>query len=212
MIFDLDGTLLDAYGNIMDNSNYTLNRLGYPALDMETVKQNIGGGPGDFWEKFVPGDKVDQAMSIYIQRVKDNLFKKTFLLPGVKKVLENFKAGGIKMAVASNKPGVFSRPLVEYLKIDEYFDMIVCGDEVARMKPDPESLNIIMKKLRVKSLETIYVGDMGIDIDTAHGAGARCIAVLTGSGSREELALKDPFLILEDISELPGLILNPVEV
>ena len=53
---------------------------------------------------------------------------------------------------------------------------------------------------------------MGIDIDTAHRAGARCIAVLTGSGLKEELALKDPFLILEDISELPGLILNPVEV
>jgi len=208
VIFDLDGTLIDAYQNITDNANKTLAGLGYPPLTIETVHNSVGKGPRDFWEKFVPPDKVDEAESIYVQRVKNTLLEKTYLLPGVKEVLDTLKNAGIKMAVASNKPGNFSRPLLKHLDIGKYFGKIICGDEIENMKPHPESIFIIMKEFGVLPEETIYVGDMIFDVKTAQAAGVQCIAVLTGSGSREELEQSGSCLILDSVSELPKYVLN----
>lgn len=202
VIFDLDGTLIDAYQNIRDSANYTMSQLGYPALSLETVRRSVGGGPREFWRRFVRQEDLDRAEAIYRQRYEETLFEKTYLLPGVEQTLRLLKAEGIKMAVASNKPGRFSRPLLDYLRISEYFDLVVCGDEIENMKPHPEAILNIIRELKVLPDQTVYVGDMTLDIQTAKAAGVRGIAVVTGSSLKEELMAQKPFQVIESISEL----------
>ena len=70
------------------------------------------------------------------------------------------------------------------------------------MKPHPEMINKIMERSGVSPAETIMVGDMTIDIETGDRAGIKTICVPTGSNTREELEVKKPFLILDNIYEL----------
>jgi phosphoglycolate phosphatase-like HAD superfamily hydrolase len=74
--------------------------------------------------------------------------------------------------------------------------MVLCGDRVKKGKPDPEILRAIMARFKVKPGQTVYVGDMFIDVQTAVRAGCHSVAVTTGSSTRAELKAQRPEVIL----------------
>ncbi len=61
--------------------------------------------------------------------------------------------------------------IMERFRLQPYFDMVVTALDVARPKPDPESVRLILDRLRVRPEETLYVGDSEIDLDTARSSG-----------------------------------------
>jgi phosphoglycolate phosphatase len=202
IIFDLDGTLLDAYGAIIESFNYAMRKVASPKRDSLTIRRAVGWGDENLLRPFVGKDVLRKALRIYRSHHKHSLIRQTHLFPGSEKLLSSLKAKGYKLAVASNRPTRFSRILIRHLKIDKYFDYMLCADKLKQGKPHPQILNAIRKRLKVRASETLYVGDMIIDIQAGRRAHVLTVAVATGSSTFLELKKEKPSYIIRSIAGL----------
>lgn len=202
IIFDLDGTLINAYPAIIRSFNYTLRKLGYPPQDKLTIRRTVGWGDENLLKPFIKLNDLKKALKIYRKHHKNALIKESFLFNKVKKLLVYLKNKNYLLAVASNRPTKFSLILLKHLKIKKYFDYILCADKLKHIKPHPEILNKIMQRFSVSSSQTVYVGDMAIDAQAGRRAKVKTIIVTTGSSTKEEIKKQKPYRIISQISEL----------
>ena len=84
--------------------------------------------------------------------------------------------------------------------------MVLCADKVQRPKPHPDMLIKIMRLLKVRKEETLYVGDMTIDVLTGRGARVRTVAVATGSSTTAQLKRLKPWRVIDKMSRLKTII------
>lgn len=208
VIFDLDGTLMDAYPAVIRSINYTLNKLGFPKRDPDTIRRSVGWGDSGLLKGFIKDSDLKKALAIYRPHHARALRTGTKLLPGAKAVLNQLRKKGYLLAVASNRPTRFSLIALKYLKVKKYFDYILCADKVKKGKPSPILLRQIVKRFSLKPREALYVGDMDIDVIAGKRAGIKTIAVLTGSCSRAELKVWKPGKIVKNVSFVPALLLK----
>ena len=206
IIFDLDGTLLDAYGAIIESFNYAMRKVGFPESDSLTIRRAVGWGDENLLRPFVGKDILKKALRIYRSHHKHSLIRHSHLFSGSVKLLKSLGAKGYKLAVASNRPTKFSLLLIRHLKIGKYFDYILCADKLKQGKPHPQILNAIRKKLKARASETLYVGDMVIDIQAGRRAHVLAVAVATGSSTLSELKKEKPSYIIKSIAGLAALL------
>jgi len=202
IIFDLDGTLLDAYTAIISSFNYTMRKLSYPLQDNLTIRQAVGWGDANLLRPFVKEKDLPSALSVYRRHHKVALLKGSHLFPNVYKILVYLKGKGYKLAIASNRPTRFSWILIRHLRLEKYFDYCLCADRLRHAKPHPEILNKIMKKFSVRPSRVIYVGDMAIDAQAGRRAKVKTIIVTTGSSSRRQIQKEKPYLIIRILTDL----------
>lgn len=202
VIFDLDGTLIDAYAAIAAGINQMLQSLGYPQQKPEVIKRKVGRGVEKLIEPFIEKKDYQRAVEVYLKSQETLLPKMTKLLPGAKEVLKELKERGCQLAVASNRPSSFSEPLLKHLKIAQYFSLVLCADKINSYKPNPKILSLILKKLNIPPEETVYVGDMALDAETGKNAKVKTIIVLTGSSNQKEVIAAKPFKIINQLSEI----------
>ena len=203
VIFDLDGTLVDAYSAIELSLNYAREKFALGPVSFLKIKKSVGWGDKSLIEPFFKKDQVLKALNIYRAHHKKALISHSRLFPFTKKLLETLKSDKIKLAVATNRPTKYTNILVRHLGIKKYFDVILCADKAKSYKPAPGILLSIMKKLKILPSEAFYVGDMTVDILAGKNALLKTIAVLTGSCTRKELVKARPFKILKNASFLP---------
>jgi len=199
VIFDLDGTLVDAYPAIIDSFNFTMRRLNLPQRDALTIRRAVGLGDGNLLKPYLNGVSVRTALGIYRKHHWKALVQKTRFLPGSKRILEYLKRRHFKLAIASNRPTKFSHIIIDHLKIRDYFDYVLCGDKLKRAKPYPDILRAILKRLSVKPAEAVYVGDMTVDVVTGRRARVKTVAVVTGSSAKKEITDLKPYRLIENI-------------
>ncbi|MBI3991313.1 MAG: HAD family hydrolase [Candidatus Omnitrophica bacterium] len=202
VIFDLDGTLVDAYPAIISSFNYTMKRLKLPVQDALIIRRAVGWGDDNLLRPFVKEKDLPLALSIYRKHHRQALLKKSRLLPGANRVLIHLKRMGHILAVASNRPSEFSGILIRHLKINKYFSYVLCSDKLKHIKPHPEIINTIMRKFSLKPKDTLYVGDMTIDAQAGRRARVKTIIVTTGSSAKSELKRERPYRIISRISQL----------
>jgi phosphoglycolate phosphatase len=202
VIFDLDGTLVDAYPAIISSFNYTLRRLGYSSKDKLIIRRSVGWGDRFLLRPFVKRADLNKALLIYRKDHQKSLVLKSHLLPAAKKVLAYLKRSNYRLAVASNRPSRFSWILIRHLGLDKYFDYVLCADKLKTMKPNPEILQKIMRRFSVGPRNTLYIGDMTIDAQAGRRAKARTVIVTTGSNTKAEIRKEHPYLIISRIGEL----------
>ncbi|MDP2653715.1 MAG: HAD family hydrolase [Candidatus Omnitrophota bacterium] len=196
VIFDLDGTLIDAYRAVSESVNFTLRACGFPPVPDLTIKRTVGWGDRHLIASFVGEDNADRTLKIYRRHHKDALKRGSRLLPGALRLLKALKKRGYKLAVASNRPTRYSHIVIRHLGIRAYFDYVLCGDRIARPKPHPDILRRILRRFGVRPGQAVYVGDMGIDMQAGRRAGVRTVAVTTGSSTREELVRHKPWAVV----------------
>lgn len=206
IIFDLDGTLINAYPAVEESLNYTLAQCGLPGVDAETIKRTVGWGDRHLVQTFTGEALIDQAIGVYRAHHADALRRGSSLLPGTMEILTYLKQQGYLLAVASNRPKVYSLIVMEHLTILPFFDCVFCGDEMKRPKPDPEILWRILDALQVKKDEAVFAGDMAVDIETGKAAGIRTVAVTTGSCSPAEIQAAGPWRVIPRIDDLAALL------
>lgn len=206
VIFDLDGTLIDAYDAITHSFNYTMVRCGYPQLKPLVIRRAVGWGDKNLFKPFMKKCDLDKALSIYRRHHSLSLVKYSRLLKGSRMILGYLKKKGYHLAVASNRPTRFSHILLKHLELDGYFDYVLCADKLKQGKPHPEILQKIMRKFDVGPLETFYIGDMPIDAQAAKRSGVRAAIVTTGSATKKEIRLEKPYRIISGISGLKNIL------
>lgn len=201
-VFDLDGTLIDAYPAIIGSFNHTMQKLGYPPQDSFVIRRAVGWGDENLLKPFLKRKDLKKGLSLYRSHHQRALLKGARLFPKAGEVLNYLRRKGYKLAVASNRPTRFSWILIRHLKLKKYFDYVLCGDALKYAKPHPEILVKIMRRLKALPEQTLYVGDMAIDAEAGRRAGVKTIIVTTGSSSRQEIRKEKPCRIISRLSGL----------
>jgi phosphoglycolate phosphatase len=202
IVFDLDGTLINAYEAIERSLNFTLKALGYPKASAYAARRAVGHGDVNFMRRFFNDKDLPQAIEIYRRHHAAALVRYSQLMPQARMVLSRLKKKDYKLAVASNRPLKFSNILLRHLKIRKYFTVVLCGKDSKDIKPKPTLILKIMKMLGILKEDTAYIGDMTIDVLAGKNAGVKAIAISGGTSTVSELKKARPFKIISRLPEL----------
>jgi len=202
VIFDFDGTLVDSYDAIAASVNHVRSCHGLSPLSTAEVRRHVGRGPVHLLKHTVPEPDIERDLARYRAHHPSVLRSGTRLLSGVAETLPILKSAGLRLGICSNKPAVFTRELVEILKLTTLIEVIVGPEDAPRIKPAPDMLLATLSRLRVGSGQAIYVGDMVVDIQTGRAAGVPAWVVATGSDTAEALRMGQPDRILAQFSDL----------
>jgi phosphoglycolate phosphatase len=182
VLFDLDGTLLDTVPDLAAAVNAMLAELGRPALTQDAVRRYVGRGTANLVKRAL-ADSLDAAdddspapaealASFRRHYARENGYRTRFF-PGVREGLEAIRAKGLPMAVITNKPEAFTRPLLEMTALAEFFQVVVSGGDLPRVKPDPMSLVWACGRLGISPADALFIGDSINDFLAARAAGCR---------------------------------------
>ena len=213
IILDFDGTLGDTRGNIVLTMRQTLQRLGYPERDEETIAATIGLPLEKGFEKLLPGlapDALALCALTYREIFEVNrkiLVPKRF--PHVKETLSALKEAGYVLTIASSRSSKSLNEFLRDMEIAPYVSYVLGADNVTQAKPHPEPVLKTMADLGYAPEETLVVGDMPVDILMGKGAGAFTCAVTYGNASRDDLAAAGADRIIDVISDMLTLDLLP---
>ena len=202
IIFDLDGTLIDSYQAIYQGFHHAYTQMGLPPLPYEEVRKVVGQGLNHTFRELLGEERVPRAIALFRQKYEEIFRAHTRLLPEVREVLESLHGRGIRLAVATNKFGRFSRAIFEHFGMEGLFAVVLGDGDVSQTKPKPEMLFRAMEKMGTEKDQSLFVGDSVIDIQTARNAGVRVLAVPTGNTEREDLVKARPTVLLERFSDL----------
>jgi 2-phosphoglycolate phosphatase len=202
VIFDLDGTLIDSYQAIYLSFRHAYINMGLPPLSFDGVKKAVGYGLSKTFRDLLGEERVSEALRLFRQKYAEVYQQNTYLLPGAREVLEALHGRGIRLAVATNKLGRFSREIFQHFGMDKLFAIILGDEDVLQNKPHPEMLLCAIEKMGLENDQVIFIGDSLIDIQTAQNAGVRVFAVPTGVSEREDLEKARPTVILSNLLDL----------
>ena len=205
IIFDLDGTLLDTLEDLLDASNYALNRCGFPSCTLADLRRFVGNGAQN-QIRLCLGDQaspenIQKVLELYKPYYTAHCQNKTRPYAGIPEALAVLKEK-YPIAIVSNKPDSACKALCA-----DYFPGIYALGETpdCPRKPAPDMVYKAMAELGAE--KCIYIGDSEVDILTAKKAGVPCISVLWGFRDREDMPdgecfCDDPRKLVEMIEEL----------
>jgi phosphoglycolate phosphatase len=202
VLFDFDGTLGDSYPAITASVNHVRALHELAPLTVAEVRRQVGRGAEYLLEHTVPGGNPAEDAAAYRAHHPSVLHSGTRLMPGATEVLRFLHGRGLRVGICSNKPVVFTRDLLRFLGIADLVDVVLGPEDVARPKPAPDMLLAALDRLGVAEDEALYVGDMGVDVQTARAAGVHVWIVPTGSDEPSVVARASPDRILTDLFEL----------
>ncbi|MGN0602841.1 MAG: HAD family hydrolase [Oscillospiraceae bacterium] len=213
-VFDMDGTILDTLEDLKDSVNYALSECGYPQRTYDEVRRFVGNGIRKLIERAVPEgmsvSDIDRVHEVFTGHYKVHCADKTKAYDGIKPLLEQLRANGVKTAVVSNKADYGVQELCkEYF--DGLFDYAVGEREGIRRKPAPDSVNEALRVLGIPKSEAVYIGDSDVDYETAVNAGLPCISVLWGFRDEEFLRSKGASLFVHKPSEILSIVLGKAD-
>lgn len=209
IIFDLDGTLTDPMVGITKSVQYALRSYGIEVEDLETLCPFIGPPLKDSFMEYYgfPPEQATEAISRYREYFTVTGLYENVEYSGIQELLSELKAHGKHLLVATSKPELFARQILEYFQMSEYFDFIggASMDEVRVRKGDV--IKYVLKENRITELsQVIMIGDREHDILGAKEAGLESVGVLYGYGNREELELAGADYVVATIEELGQLL------
>lgn len=219
VIFDLDGTLLNTIDDLGMATNYALRMSGFPEHNLTSYTKMVGNGVTRLIERALPEDERNTAT---IESVR-TLFKEyydahqtdlTKPYPGIRNMLSTLKEMGVKAAVASNKYQSAVGQLIKHYFPDIDWGAVEGQKEGVPVKPDPSIVFEILAKCPARKSKVLYVGDSGVDMETARRACVDSCGVTWGFRPLKELKdnhadniVNDPMEII-DIVKRPGLELD----
>jgi len=192
VLFDLDGTLLDTLDDLADSMNQVLAAEDFPTHPVDAYRHFIGNGAAKLVERTLPETKRDELTSarcldafrcVYQQQWN----QKTKPYDGVPELLDTLKNRNVPMAILSNKPHEFVVQCVQSLLPDWPFAAVYGQREGIPPKPDPTVARDLAETLAVPAEEFIYLGDSGVDMQTAVNAGMLPVGALWGFRDAKEL-------------------------
>ncbi|MDA3932264.1 MAG: HAD family hydrolase [Tenericutes bacterium] len=211
VIFDLDGTLLDTIEDIANTCNIVLEKRGYKTLPLKDYRQYVGKGVKHLIEKMMEASQIekylfDEIINDYFNVYKNESTKMTKIYPGMVPLLENLKEMGISLNVLSNKPHNQVKDLMPTYFEDNLFNIVYGKHDNLPAKPNPTLIRKMIKELKVKSTEILYVGDTKTDMETALNAGLASVGVLWGFRDEPELVQAKASYIVSSPNEIAKII------
>lgn len=201
-IFDFDYTLADSSRGIVMCYRHVLTREGFLDVTDEQIKRTIGKTLEDSFSEMTGITDPQHLASMkqqYVQHADSCMTANTHLFPETREVLQRLKQQGARIAILSTKYRYRIEELAARDFPEGFFDLIVGGEDVRQMKPNPEGLLLAMERLGVTPAETLYLGDSVVDALTARAASVPFAGILHGVTTHRELAAYPHTAIYTDL-------------
>ena len=207
--FDLDGTLVDSVYDLYISINLTLSDLAFPIVSQRLVESWVGNGIDMLVKRALSGDMqvgehldeslTNKAIAQFHKHYEQQVGQYSVLYQHVETGLAALR--GMQKALITNKSRIFTEKLLDKLALTNHFELIICGDDMAK-KPSPEPLLFACKKLNIEASKAIMIGDSKSDILAAKAAGIDVIAVGYGYNQGENLADYNPQYLCDNFLDI----------
>lgn len=207
VIFDLDGTLLDTIADLGTATNHALEVNGYATHPIDSYRMMVGNGVRRLIERALPAEDrseatVDRLLSAFREYYDAHLFDFSRPYTGIESLLDELQARGVAISVASNKYEAAVRRLIDHFFGDRPW-VAVCGNvDGVPPKPDPSIVFRVLSEHPTPKADVLYVGDSGVDIETARRACVESVGVTWGFRSQRELVSAYADHIISDPADM----------
>jgi phosphoglycolate phosphatase len=205
VLFDLDGTLTDPKIGITTCIQYALHQLDYESPETEQLLWCIGPPLTVSFAKLLQtNDKalIDRAITLYRDRFATVGLFENALYPQIPETLKSIRAAGYQTYIATSKPHMFAKRIIEHFDLTSLFDGIY-GSELDGTRSDKaELIQHILLTENLIPAKTVMVGDRSHDAIGAKKNQLLAIGVTYGYGTEEELKLHGVDLIANSPEEI----------
>ena len=209
IIFDFDYTLADSSEGVVECANYALRGVGLPEANADEIRSTIGLSLPEILVRLAGREKsylCDEYVALFVEKADEVIADSTEVFSFVPDVMGYLKERGFTLGIVSTKFRYRIETILRRERLISFFDVIVGGEDVSKHKPDPESLNMAIRRLNLPREEVVYVGDSVTDAEAAKRSGVSFVGVLSGVTSREAFHDYPRYAILASIQGLRGVL------
>ena len=207
ILFDLDGTITDPGLGITNSILYALSRMGIDAPPREELYSFIGPPLLDaLAQRFhLTPEEARHAMGLYREYFAETGIFENEVYEGIPKMLTHLKNAGKSLMLATSKPEIFAKRILEHFSLASYFDFIGGSDMEQIRGTKAAVIEYVLQSTHTDPAACVMVGDRSHDVLGAKAHGIGTVGVLWGYGSEKELtdagaiALASAPHILEEI-------------
>ena len=193
IFFDLDGTLTDPGLGITNSVMHALNHYGIHVADRSELYKFIGPPLSQSFERFYGFSKEDahHAVDVYREYFSVKGLFENAVYPGIEALLKELKAQGKVICLATSKPEIYAKQILEHFELDGYFDFIsgslLSGERTDKAEVIAWAVNALSDMgMDCERNKMVMIGDREHDVIGAHKNQMPAIGVLFGYGSVEE--------------------------
>jgi phosphoglycolate phosphatase len=204
VIFDWDGTISDSVARIVSSMQSAATELAMPVPSYLEVKEIIGLGLTEATFRLFPQatrEQVFQLQTRYSQHYRNEDSAPCPFFPGVEETLQDLKAEGYQLAVATGKSRAGLDRVLLSLGMEDFFHNSRCADETLS-KPHPLMLEELLAEFGLPAEAAVMVGDTEFDMEMAVNAGMPRIAVSYGAHHADRLQTFKPLACVDLFSEI----------
>ncbi|MBE5104862.1 HAD family hydrolase [Bacillus thuringiensis] len=204
-LFDLDGTLTDPKEGIVNSVLYALKKIGIEELHVSELDSFIGPPiQQSFANRYNMSEiEVEKAVYYFREYLKQSGLFENEIYDGIPNLLQELKDRDNRLFVATSKPTVFAKQVIEHFQLTNYFEDIIGSNlDGTRIKKEEIIAHILQTNGELKKEEIVMIGDRKHDIIGANHNGIASIGVLYGYGSEKELTEVGAIHIVNDVEEL----------
>ena len=209
VIYDLDGTLVDAFRDIANAVNHAMRLCDLNELPFEQIKSYVGDGVGALLSRALGdahADRLEALMPLFLEHYRNHSSDFARLYPGVAETLTAIAGAGVRQAILTNKPQPVTDACCAKLGLDGLVDHIWGERSGVPRKPDPAAIEQVLRHWSVAPGECLMVGDGPAAFDVARNGGVRVAMVTWCLATPEQIAAMAPDAILERMEDLPALL------
>lgn len=162
VVFDLDGTLVDSLPLVLRSIAHAIEPFGpKPTMD---IFAHLGGPPERFLQALVNDARHVPAAVERMAAYHDANVHLIQPFAGVHLTLERLRSAGVSLGIWTGRDRASTIPLLRAHGLADFFDAVMCGDDLTTHKPDPQGLRDILRKLALPAAEAVFVGDADVDV------------------------------------------------
>ena len=200
-VFDLDGTLADTINLIVESYQHAFRTVLGREEDPTVIRSWIGRPLINAFRDHSP-EHADELYATYLQWNADNTERLIRGYDGVREVLADLRAAGVRVGVATSKRRESAQQAMDILGLSEHVEDLVAMEDTERHKPDPTPILLCLERLGRGSNDAVYVGDAVVDVLAGKAAGVDTLAVTWGAGTTESLYGVRPTVVAQDAAGL----------
>lgn len=206
ILLDLDGTLTDPKEGITKSVQYALQHFGIEE-DIDNLLPFIGPPLINSFQDFYGMSEEDAVTAVakYRERFSTIGIYENGVYPGIEDMLKALKESGKIVALATSKPHVFARRILEHYGLIQYFDILVGSEFDGTRNDKAEVIEEVCRQLNLPVGERescIMVGDRKHDIIGAKKCNIKSVGVSFGYADENELELAGADFIVDTVDEL----------
>lgn len=211
VMIDLDGTLINTAPDLAESANRMLRDLGMPVHTPAQVANWIGNGISRLVKRALtgeldaepPAELFARAFPRFQHHYAELVAAESRPYPGVVAGLNALRDAGFALACITNKAERFTLPLLEQLKLRDYFKLILSGDSLPKRKPDPLPLLHACKHFEITPDHGVLIGDSRNDTQAARAAGMPVICVTYGYNRGLDVRELHPDAVVDSLQQVP---------